>query len=190
MARPARTPSPRLAALLGEDTTNNLIAALGDAAARDLDSQLAELAQLGQLKGLRFQIQLWAASQRQTECQQADRDRLLLGRLTALDALDERVAELHRKVDALSTRLALRLDQIDALQQQYHDDAERVWLESHGAVVLVCSALERLRCQLRGRARPRLYRGRRPRTIPLPPVPVPLSPAPIVLVAREREQAA
>lgn len=119
--RPVKTASPRLTALLGEDSTRHLTEALGTEAARDLDRELAQLGQLGQLNSIRFQSQLLVLWIKQSE-----------------QATAQRFEDLDRKLDLLA-----------ALLEQHTDAVQRDILNTDGYIVQANEVIRGLRSESR-----------------------------------------
>lgn len=122
MARPReRTASPRLTTVLGEETAKNLLDILGPDATQNLDRELAQLAQLGQLAGLRFQSQLLVCWMRQTEQETA-----------------RRFDDLQRSIESLAD-----------LVTQHTDVVQRDVLNGDAFAVGAREALQRMRAEVR-----------------------------------------
>lgn len=112
MARPKAAPSPRLVALIGEESARNLTAIIGDDAKRGIDTELAELEKLGQLRGVRFALQMMNAAGRQSEKQLAAQLEQIAGRL-------EQVAEAAASAPIIVELLSQTAHQLGNVVRAY-----------------------------------------------------------------------
>jgi hypothetical protein len=116
--------------MLGEDSAKHLIEALGPEATRDLDAELANLAQLGRLNAIQFQAQLSLAWIRQSD------------------------KEATRRYETLNSKL----DQLIAAVEANHLDAIAFTAQAFGAFGVLRDAVRRLSTDERRDRRRRMTR--------------------------------